>query len=49
MTLAAGTRLGPSEITGLPGAGSMGEGYKARDPRLDRDAAIKVLPRQWAW
>jgi len=44
MALAAGTRLGPYEILGLIGAGGMGEVYSARDPRLGRDIAIKVLP-----
>ncbi len=44
MTLAAGSRLGPYEVTGLLGAGGMGEVYRAKDPRLGRDVAIKVLP-----
>ena len=43
MPLAAGTRLGPYEIHSLIGAGGMGEVYRARDPRLNRDVAIKVL------
>ena len=43
MSLAAGTRLGPYEIHSLVGAGGMGEVYRARDPRLNRDVAIKVL------
>src|SRR5947208_5272001 len=44
MPLAAGTRLGPYEIIAPIGAGGMGEVYRARDPRLGRDVAIKVLP-----
>src|SRR5262249_61059564 len=44
MPLLAGARLGVYEIVGLLGAGGMGEVYKARDPRLDRFVAIKVLP-----
>src|SRR5262245_64156830 len=44
MSLAAGTRLGPYEIVALLGAGCMGEVWKARDTRLDRNVAIKILP-----
>jgi len=44
MALTAGTRLGPYEIQSPLGAGGMGEVYRARDPRLQRDVAIKVLP-----
>jgi eukaryotic-like serine/threonine-protein kinase len=44
MTLTAGTKLGPYEIIGPLGAGGMGEVYRARDTRLDRMVAIKVLP-----
>ncbi|MGH9369162.1 MAG: serine/threonine-protein kinase, partial [Thermoanaerobaculia bacterium] len=44
MTLATGSRLGPYEIVSAVGAGGMGEVYKAKDTRLDRTVAIKVLP-----
>jgi len=46
MALAPGTRLGPYEIAGPLGAGGMGEVYQARDTRLDRAVAIKVLPAE---
>jgi serine/threonine protein kinase len=48
MTLAAGVRLGPYEIQSPLGAGGMGEVYRARDTKLDRDVAIKVLPADLA-
>jgi len=48
MPLASGTHLGPYEITAALGAGRMGEVYKARDTKLDRDVAVKVLPASLA-
>jgi Tol biopolymer transport system component len=48
MPLSAGTRLGPYEILALIGAGGMGEVYRARDPRLGRDVAIKLSKEQFS-
>jgi len=48
MALAPGTKLGPYEILSPLGAGGMGEVHRARDPRLDREVAIKVLPESFA-
>ncbi len=48
MALTSGTKLGPFEIQSPLGAGGMGEVYRARDTRLDRDVAIKVLPESFA-
>jgi len=46
--LAAGTKIGPFEIVSAIGAGGMGEVYRARDPRLNRDVAVKVLPASFS-
>jgi hypothetical protein len=46
--LTAGQKLGYYEIASLVGAGGMGEVYRARDSRLRRDVAKKILPRKWA-
>ena len=45
MTLAPGSRIGPYELTAAIGAGGMGEVFRARDTKLNRDVAIKVLAR----
>src|SRR5713226_2789982 len=47
MSLSAGTRLGPYEIVAPLGMGGMGEVYRARDKKLNRDVAIKVLPESF--
>src|SRR5918995_6877811 len=48
MALGSGTQLGPYEIVSRLGAGGMGEVYRARDRRLARDVAVKVLPDSFA-
>src|SRR5713226_2745351 len=48
MPISPGTRFGPYEIVSRIGAGGMGEVFRARDTRLDRAVAIKVLPRDFA-
>src|SRR5437660_4401160 len=48
MPIAIGSRLGPYEIVSTLGAGGMGEVYRARDPRIGREVAIKVLPESLA-
>jgi eukaryotic-like serine/threonine-protein kinase len=48
MSLAAGSKLGPYEVLAPIGKGGMGEVYKARDTRLDREVAVKVLPQSFA-
>jgi serine/threonine protein kinase len=48
MRLASGTRLGPYEVISVIGAGGMGEVYRARDTRLDRTVAVKILPHKLA-
>ena len=48
MTVSSGARLGPYEILSAIGAGGMGEVYRARDTRLKRDVALKILPDSFA-
>ena len=48
MTLSPGSRVGSYEIVALLGAGGMGEVYRARDTKLNRDVALKVLPDAFA-
>ena len=48
MSLSPGARLGPYEVVAPLGAGGMGEVYRARDTRLDRDVALKILPESFA-
>ena len=48
MPISAGTRLGPDEIVSRLGAGGMGELFKARDTRIERSVAIKILPAEFA-
>ena len=48
MAIQPGTRLGPYEVLSAIGAGGMGEVYRARDTRLNRDVALKVLPEVFA-
>ena len=47
MTLSAGARLGPYEVVGALGAGGMGEVYRTRDTKLNREVALKILPAEF--
>src|SRR6478672_11054318 len=49
MQLSRGARLGPYEVVSLLGAGGMGEVYRARDTKLRRDVALKLLPEAFAF
>ena len=48
MALSTGSRIGPYEVLSAIGSGGMGEVYRARDTRLNRDVAVKVLPELFA-
>ena len=48
MAITPGARLGPYEVSALIGSGGMGEVYRARDTKLNRDVALKVLPDLFA-
>src|SRR5829696_2618828 len=48
MSLTPGTRIGPYEVISMVGAGGMGEVYGARDTKLDRAVAIKIIPESFA-
>jgi len=48
MALTSGTKVGPYEVVAPAGAGGMGEVYRARDTRLNRDVAVKILPAAFA-